>query len=247
MNLVSAHDADEGRRVAEMFASTTGPDVPVAANLPPITRVSVEESSVDFAELGSGAALPGVCDLKLRNSLYTASTPSMFDVRAIREAFDSYGALIRAHPLANRSIVLFEAADGRALETVPHDYSAYAHRGRMTTNAIIQATWDGEGDDGPVAAAATSWAKKLRDLLARPDVSGYDRLFAYVNYANEDESPSSLYGYEEWRHRKLTGLKQKYDPHGYFTAYRPVPSDMAGWDSPSSASETASEGAKDEL
>ena len=238
VNIVYAHNEKEGRRIADMFASSPED----AKNH--ITRNSFVESNMDFSELGSGKAIPGVCDLNLKNTLYTASTPTIFDAGAMRAVYESYGAFVRDNPGANRSILLFEAASGKALEAFPDDYSAYAHRGRMTTNVIIQATWD-EDDDGTVAEAANVWGKGARDVLAKPEVSGYDRLYAYVNYANRDEPLAALYGYDEKRQRRLTHLKQKYDPHGFFNAYRPLPSEMSGWDLPT-ASEVPSSN-KDEL
>lgn len=222
MNIVYAHDESAGRHVAAMFAST-----PEGASNP-IKRLYFNESLMNFSELGSGRAVPGVCDVNLRNTLYTASTPTFFDTGAMKDLYESFGSFIGAHPIANRSILLFEAASGQTLATLPDDYSAYPHRGKMTTNAIIQVTWD-EGGDEDLSGIASAWGKGARDLLAKPKVSGYDRLYAYVNYANDDEPLSALYGYEDWRHRRLVGLKQKYDPHGFFNAYRPIPSELNGW------------------
>lgn len=241
VNIVYAHDEQAGRRVTALFAST-GDDLNSSTTKHAITRLSLSEKSMTFRELGSGDALPSVCDVNLSNTLYTASTPSLFGTAAMRELYTSYGAFVTAHPLANRSIVLFEAASGRAVATLPGDFSAYAHRGRMTTNAIIQATWDG---DDAVADPANAWGSGARNLLARPEVSGYDRLYAYVNYANNDEPLAALYGYEEWRHERLTGLKRKYDPHGNFNAYRPVPLEMHKWETKSPMTEPVP--IKDEL
>lgn len=238
MNIVYAHDEGKGRRVAARFASSP------EGTANPIVRISFKESNMNFSELGSGKAVPGVCDVNLKNTLYTASTPDLFETAAMKAVYKSFGSFVCAHPGANRSILLFEAVDGKAMDALPHDYSAYAHRGMMTTNAIIQATWD-EDFDGIVAEAANAWGKEARDLLARPEVSGYDKLYAYVNYANKDEPLAALYGYEEKQQRRLTGLKRKYDPHGFFNAYRPLPLDMNGWGLPLAPG--APESTRDEL
>lgn len=222
MNVVYAHNENEGRKVAALFASRPG------TAEKPITRIAFKDSIMDFSELGSGKALPGVCDVNLKNTLYTASTPTLFDVTAIKSAYESYRSFVARHPSTNRSILLFEAASGKAINAYPHDYTAYPHRGRMTTNAIIQATWD-EDHDGDVANAANTWGKSTRDMLAREEVSGYDKLYAYVNYANSDEPAGALYGYDQKHQRRLTELKNAYDPQGFFNAYRPVPSEMDGW------------------
>lgn len=238
MNVVYAHNEEKGRRIAEKFASSP------EGTTEPITRISFRESNMNFSELGSGKAVPGVCDVNLKNTLYTASTPTLFETGSMKAVYESFASFVHAHPGANRSILLFEAADGKAIEALPHDYSAYAHRGMMTTNVIIQATWD-EDVDGKVAEAANAWGKGARDLLAKAEISGYDKLYAYVNYANRDEPLAALYGYDEKRQRRLTGLKQKYDPHGFFNAYRPVPSDMTGWELPIASG--APQRPKDEL
>jgi hypothetical protein len=238
MNVVYAHNEEKGRRVAGRFASSP------KGTAEPITRISFKESNMNFSELGSGKAVPGVCDVNLKNTLYTASTPSLFETGAMKAVYESFGSFVRAHPGANRSILLFEAADGKAVDALPHDYSAYAHRGMMTTNAIIQATWD-DDVDGIVAETANAWGKGTRDLLAKPEVSGYDKLHAYVNYANRDEPLAALYGYDEKRQRRLTALKQKYDPHGCFNAYRPLPLDMSGWELPTASG--APQRTRDEL
>jgi hypothetical protein len=222
MNVVYAHDEEAGRRVAERFA--TSPE----GTPNPITRISFSESNMDFSELGSGKALPGVCDVNLKNTLWTASTPTLFEMNAMKTVYESFASFVSAHPGANRSILLFEAADGKAIEALPSDYSAYSHRGMMTTNAIIQATWD-EDADGTVSEAANAWGRGARDLLAKPEISGYDKLHAYVNYANKDEPLEALYGYDKERQERLVSLKQKYDPYGFFNAYRALPSSMSGW------------------
>lgn len=64
-------------------------------------------------------------------------------------------------------------------------------------------------------------------FLPPPEVSGYDKRVVYQNYAHDDKPPSVLYGYEEWRHERLSGLKRKYDPHGLFTGYHAVPAELA--------------------
>lgn len=223
MNVVYAHDEAKGHEVAQRFASTP------SGSKHSITRLSFKETNMDFTELGSGKAIPGVCDLGLKNTLYTASTPTLFSTSAMRTVYDSYSAFMRTHPSANRSILLFEAADGKVMSSLPDDHTAYSHRGMMTTNAIIQATWD-EDPNGIIAEAANKWGKEARDLLARQKVSGYDKLHAYVNYANRDEPLAALYGYDKERQRRLTELKRKYDPHGFFNAYRALPMEMEGWE-----------------
>jgi hypothetical protein len=43
----------------------------------------------------------------------------------------------------------------------------------------------------------------------------------YVNFATGDEEPEVVYGGQE-RLKKLTALKEKWDPEGWFSHYSPI-------------------------
>jgi hypothetical protein len=43
----------------------------------------------------------------------------------------------------------------------------------------------------------------------------------YVNFATGDEEPEVVYGGQE-RLKKLTALKEKWDPEGWFSLYSPI-------------------------
>nr|CAQ58439.1 putative dehydrogenase [Sordaria macrospora] len=216
INIVSAHDTEAGKSVSARFASSSSQG---------ITRVHFNETLITFAELGSGAALPGVCANSLSQDLYTASSPSLFSPESMKAVYASYASFISANPAANRSILLFEAASPHVIASVPDDATAYPHRGKMVTNAIIQVTWDDES----LNEVADAWGRETRNLLARPENSGYEKLYAYINYANRDEPLQALFGYEEWRWEKLSKLKREYDPEGYFDGYHGIPRVVEGW------------------
>ncbi|KAJ4387056.1 hypothetical protein N0V85_007775, partial [Neurospora sp. IMI 360204] len=181
INIVSAHDTAAGKSVSARFASSES-----------ITRTHFNETLITFADLGSGAALPGVCANSLSQDLYTASSPTLFSPESMKAVYASYSSFIVSHPAANRSILLFEAASPHVTASVPDESTAYPHRGKMITNAIIQVTWDDES----LNEVADAWGRETRDLLARPENSGYERLYAYINYANRDEPLQALFGYE---------------------------------------------------
>lgn len=215
INIVSAHDIQAGKSVSAKFASSES-----------ITRTHFNETLITFAELGSGAALPEVCTNSLSQDLYTASSPTIFSVESMKAVYASYSSFITSHPAANRSILLFEAASPNIIASVPDETTAYPHRGKMITNAIIQVTWDG---DSSLDEKADAWGKETRDLLAKPENSGYERLYAYINYANRDEPLQALFGYDEWRWEKLTRIKREYDPEGFFDGYHGIPRVVEGW------------------
>ncbi|KAL7624849.1 hypothetical protein AAE478_004063 [Parahypoxylon ruwenzoriense] len=219
MNVVYAHNEEKGRALASNFASTS------ENATHPITRVSVNESYITFAEVPTRGSSDIICQRGHNQDIHPATARQFFDTRAMVNLYESFGSFIQEHPVANGSVLLFEAANPQALLAVPDTSTAFPLRGRYILSSVLSMTWDGDSS----TEAIDSWAARARDTLARPEVSGSDRLYVYVNYANGDESLSARYGYEQWRHEKLTGLKQRYDPHGFFNAYHAIPLEMSGW------------------
>ncbi|KAI1499786.1 hypothetical protein F5X99DRAFT_410706 [Biscogniauxia marginata] len=220
INVVYAHDKDAGRRLASNFAST-----PANATYP-ITRLSLNESYIPFAELPLAGSNVAVCERGHNQDIYPVTAREFFDVDAMVDLYESYGSFVRANPGASGSILLFESASPQGLLAYPDDHSAFPLRGRYVLSGLISMLWD----DNSLTNAVDSWASGARDTLARPEISGNDRLYAYQNYGHGDEPLSALYGYDQWRHERLTGLKQKYDPHNFFSAYHAIPLEIGGWD-----------------
>lgn len=71
-----------------------------------------------------------------------------------------------------------------------------------------------------LTSVAEKWSQDIRDLWneGQPGVQESN----YVNYATGLESLPSIYGHEEWRLRKLVGLKARYDPENKFRYYNPI-------------------------
>lgn len=74
------------------------------------------------------------------------------------------------------------------------------------------------------SAVADETQKAFKDILrAGVDVTRDGLAGTYVNYANGEQSPSELYGYEPWRVARLNRLADLYDPgrrFGYFAGFR---------------------------
>ncbi|KAI0098683.1 hypothetical protein GGR51DRAFT_576935 [Nemania sp. FL0031] len=219
LNLVYAHDEQKGRALASKFAST-GPKAKY-----PITRVSFTESFVTFADLPLQGAAMATCEKGHNQDVYPAMAAHFFDIPTMMNLYKSFGSFVRANPVANGSLILFEYAGHSVTNSLPDDHSAFPLRNKYTLSSIISMAWDGNNDTKVIDA----WAANARRTLAQPKVSGSDKVYVYENYAHGDESLSAIFGYEAWRHKRLTGLKAKYDPHGFFNAYHAIPLDLKKW------------------
>ncbi|KAI1353360.1 hypothetical protein F5Y01DRAFT_312850 [Xylaria sp. FL0043] len=141
------------------------------------------------------------------------------------EALDSLGDLVQQHPGLNESTIFIETFGQKALSELPDDYSAFPHRNTFRNAIVFSVTYSDPG----LADAADAWARDMRDKFALPEICGYDRLQIYQNYGHGDEPLSALYGYEDWRHERLTALKKKYDPRGLFNGYHAIPANIEDW------------------
>ena len=179
--------------------------------------ISVAYAHVNLlgANANTGASLDGpACAHGTGRQTFPVDLDS-WDLDNLRSVLDIFAG-ISATGLKH-SVMLLEAfATNRVLEIDPAS-TAYASRGSqllaspLLTYPLGNATLHGE-----VAAVG----KRIRATLLKG--SGGGRLRAYVNYANGDESQESVYGYEEWRLRRLRALKRVYDPEGRFNFYEPI-------------------------
>lgn len=191
--------------------------------------LSLAESEISFAELPTKSVLgliPGACAEGPRYNLYSAITRNL-DPRTFVEFANSFEKFMQDHPLANNSALQVETFAVQGVEALPDDYSAFPHRKAFRNQVESIASYR----DDSVAIVVNDFFREWRDRFAKPAVSGYQKMHIYQNYAHGDEPLSAVYGYQEWRHKHLTKLKKKYDPHGFFNGYNPVPSDLAKWQS----------------
>ena len=133
--------------------------------------------------------------------------------------------MIHANPSASSSMLMIETFPNQAMNKLPNDFSAFPHRGKFNNIFELVTLYTDDKDAANVEAFSVKW----RNRWAEKKYSGYDRLYEYQNYGHGDEPLSALYGYEEWRHVKLTDLKNRYDPKGFFDGYHAIPKTLAGW------------------
>ena len=203
---------EEGQKYTELFSSF---------------RLSLAESMIPWAELPTKSALGLIsasCAEGPRYNIWSVITRTL-DPQIFAEFTDAFEQFMQDHPPTNGSLLMVETFPVQGVEALPDDYSAFPHR----NNFHNQIEFIGRYTDDSVADALDDFFHEWRDRFAEPAVSGYDELHIYQNYAHDDETLSALYGYQGWRHKRLTNLKNTYDPHGFFDGYHAVPSDLAKW------------------
>jgi hypothetical protein len=76
-----------------------------------------------------------------------------------------------------------------------------------------------ERNNTETRADALEWVGKVREALY---IDSESLRHSYVNYAIGSESLQEMYGWEEWRLRKLESLKREWDPRNAFSWYNPL-------------------------
>ena len=188
---------------------------------------SKTEQMTAWANLAN-VALPSVvisgCPTGHQHNQYSILTKDL-KTQDFRAALESYRSFVQKYPTANNSVIFIETFGQAGITAFPDDFSAFPHRHQFNNAVVFSMTYT----DISAAGAADAWALQWRDHFAQPEVSGYDRMAVYQNYAHSDEPLSAVYGHEEWRHERLSALKSKYDPHGLFNGYHAVPAKLADW------------------
>lgn len=219
LNLVYAGPQEQGEVYANYFA-TTGNGTHKRLT---INRLSNNATELTFAELpyqSAGGAIAAACARGYRQNTYSLATLD-FDVKNTRALWESYKAFIDANTGAASSLLLFEVFGQQAVVSANAAATAVGNRDKSNVLGLFEMMYSQEDDD--VAGAADQWARGWRDTFSDPDLSGYDRLYVYQNYAHGDEPLQALYGYEPWRMKKLQKLKRTYDPTDSFRGYHAIP------------------------
>lgn len=86
------------------------------------------------------------------------------------------------------------------MQALGNDYSAFPHRDYFKN--VIEII--GAYEDDSVGQEVNDFVRAWRDRFA--NTSGYDKFHVYQNYAHDDEPLSALYGYQDWRHERLTKI-----------------------------------------
>ncbi|KAK4167727.1 putative FAD-dependent oxygenase [Cladorrhinum sp. PSN259] len=162
----------------------------------------------DLTTLMASRPQDPVCEKGNTNRALRAADLISYEIPAMRKAYDTFSRRITSEPAFNNSVVLLEQYSVQAVQAVPPENTAYAHRAQRLL--LGPNLWWPKGN-ATLDKQAEDWTKDIWKAL-----SGTAQKRSYVNYAQGDEDPKALYGYEPWRLQKLHALKKKYDPEGRF-------------------------------
>ncbi|CRG92718.1 putative FAD-linked oxidoreductase YvdP [Talaromyces islandicus] len=141
----------------------------------------------------------------------------VYNVTAERQIFNTYAKRIAEKPeLAAGGIILHEGYSTEAVDKYSSDESAYPFRADhhlMLFQGLLEPNSSYEKD-------AWEWAAEVIDIWNAGQPERQPN--AYVNYANGYEPIEQWYGHEEWRIKRLTDLKSKYDPTNRFRYFNPI-------------------------
>ncbi|KAL9622087.1 MAG: hypothetical protein Q9160_003586 [Pyrenula sp. 1 TL-2023] len=144
-----------------------------------------------------------------------------YNVKAQRQLYDLFKQNLAQYPdLANGARLAHEGYSNKAVQAIPAESAAYAHRAQNLIVYFLTSVPVGSDLHEP----AEAWAKQTYDIW-----NGDLPPNTYVNYAagHPYESLESLYGYEPWRLDRLRGLKAKYDPNNSFGYFVPIISESS--------------------
>lgn len=139
-----------------------------------------------------------------------------YNVAAVRKVYDHIEETFRTVPELAGSFFLLEGYSTQGVKAVDPASTAFPHR----DDEILVTSYVQYKPNSAIEHTAQEFGKKLRNIF----LEGSDdpkHLRAYVNYANGDEPLEAVYGWEEWRLKKLRQLKHQWDPANKMKYYVP--------------------------
>ncbi|OQE93511.1 hypothetical protein PENNAL_c0005G03640 [Penicillium nalgiovense] len=186
--------------------------------------LSLEDHMLKWEELPTKvfSLIPYSCASGPRYDLYSVNARNLNPPTWV-DFGNEFEESMQQHPAANGSSMMIETFPVQGIEALRNDYSAFPHRKYFHNIIEVIGVYTDDSVAKPVDDFLRSWRVKFAAT------SGYEKLHVNQNYAHDDEPLSALYGYQPWRHERLTKLKGAYDPYGFFDGYHVVPSDVKKW------------------
>ncbi|KAJ2982867.1 hypothetical protein NUW58_g6354 [Xylaria curta] len=185
-----------------------------------IEAVSDEMGDVPYPEISIAQGTDignAICE---GNHTWIMSTAGLkvYNVTAMRRIYEKHNEYLNKYPELLGAYVGHDSYSNAASRKIKPEASAFPFRDyNYLTSFGVEVP---PGLNASLTAVATQWANDIRDLWnqGQPSVKPSN----YVNYATGFESLPSIYGYEQWRVKKLVDLKHKYDPQNKFRFYNPI-------------------------
>uniref|UniRef100_A0A4E9DNB2 FAD-binding PCMH-type domain-containing protein n=1 Tax=Gibberella zeae TaxID=5518 RepID=A0A4E9DNB2_GIBZA len=154
------------------------------------------------------------------NKMMGAACVEKFDIETTRAFFQSVKDMNEEWAGKGFFGAMFECLPHQKVRELPDETTAFPWRWGSNHFIMFMATPLNLEDRGAFEAHIDHWKKRF---IA---TSGYGRLQQYVNYGNTTSTmrdpPEALYGYEQWRLKKLRQMKHIYDPDNVFRWYQPL-------------------------
>ncbi|KAI9667687.1 MAG: hypothetical protein M1821_000504 [Bathelium mastoideum] len=210
LNLVYAGPESEGQKYTKLFSNFS---------------LSLAESVLPWSELPAKSALgliQATCAEGPRYDLRSLISQTLAPQTWV-DFTNAFETFLIDNPLANGSVMMIETFAQQGIEALPDDYTAFPHRKFFQNQVELIGVYEDDSVAEPLDNFFLEWKAKFIE------VDGSDQLQVYQNYGHGDEPLSALYGYDQWRHERLTNVKNEYDPKGKFDGYHAIPKDLAKW------------------
>lgn len=184
--------------------------------------VNITTTGIAYKDLyvQGGLGLDGTICRENENILGFPNGIMSWNGTAMRKAFNLF-AEITADKTFATSVFLLESYGMKGVHAVDTKSSAVPSGERE--NGILVAPifwWAGHKEEN--VQKANKYGEKIRAAVFEGGTASKGEYHAYVNYATGGETIEEVYGYEQWRLKKLRALKKAWDPHNQFGFYAPI-------------------------
>jgi len=188
------------------------------ANLGPIVNVPTAGTYLDLGKWTGISVNDGPCQITGNANPRFPIYLKRYSPKAQAKVYELFkeATTTPGTPFAG-ALFMFEGYPMQAVQALDEDTSAFAYR---EDNLLVAPLLSYKPTGPAVAKAANKLGNKIRQVLY--EASGENSLHTYVNYAFGDESKKAWYGSEQWRQRRLSALKDDYDPKSKFSFYAPI-------------------------
>jgi hypothetical protein len=163
--------------------------------------------------------LDSIACRKNLNAMGSGASLPTWNMTALRNAYNVFSNMT-ADSRFDTSVLLLENYGMQGVKAVDAASTSLAIEERQYPIVANPTIW-WEGTDPKTTADGYAYGEKIRSSFFAG--VGKAKKHTYVNYAIGTESFEQMYGYEDWRVKKLKSLKKTLDPKNRFGYYNPIP------------------------